>query len=31
MREVLLKDGGEIPEDPFTHEQPLTEELSVSV
>ena len=27
----LLKDGEEIPEDPFPHEQPLTEEVRVSV
>ena len=27
----LLKDGEEIPEDPFAQEQPLTEELKVTV
>ena len=27
----LLKDGEEIPEDPFTQAQPLTEELRVTV
>ena len=27
----LLKDGEEIPEDPFVREQPVTEELKVSV
>ncbi len=27
----LLKDGEEIPEDPFTRSQPVTEELRVTV
>ena len=27
----LLKDGEEIPEDPFVHGQPITEQLKVSV
>jgi antitoxin HicB len=27
----LLKDGEEIPEDPFTRSQPVTEELKVTV
>ena len=27
----LLKDGEEIPEDPFTHAQPVSEELKVTV
>ena len=27
----LLKDGEEIPEDPFRRQQPLTEELKVTV
>jgi antitoxin HicB len=27
----LIKDGEEIPEDPFVHEHPVTEELKVSV
>lgn len=27
----LLKDGEEIPDDPFAHGQPITEELKVSV
>ena len=27
----LLKDGQEIPEDPFTRQQPLSEELKVTV
>ena len=27
----LLKDGEEIPEDPFAHNQPLIEELKVTV
>jgi antitoxin HicB len=27
----LLKDGEEIPKDPFVHGQPITEELKVSV
>ncbi len=27
----LLKDGEEIPEDPFAHRQTITEELKVSV
>jgi predicted RNase H-like HicB family nuclease len=27
----LVKDGEEIPEDPYAHEQPVTKELKVSV
>jgi predicted RNase H-like HicB family nuclease len=27
----LLKDGEEIPDDPFTHAQPVSEELKVTV
>jgi hypothetical protein len=27
----LVKDGEEIPEDPYAHEHPVTEELKVSV
>lgn len=27
----LLKDGEEVPEDPFIHERPLTEELRVTI
>ena len=28
---ALIKDGEEIPKDPFTRQQPITEELKVSV